>query len=330
MVSIALLAVQNCMSSSITGLIDLFSVASFEASRLSGSADVLFRPVVVGPEGREITAFNGMPIWVEQSFAREETFDVVVAPVIFGDLAPLVADRETIDWLIRQGRQGACLCSVCAGAFLLAKTGLLAGRKATTHWNLADNFAACFPEVILKRKKMLIDEGEYITAGGVSAYLDLGLYLIGRFGSSELASSLSKLLLIDPSRRLQSPYQTFSLNKAHGDGDIKTIQDWLEENISIPVTVSDLAKRAGMGERTFMRRFKKATGNTPVSSLQQLRIENARRLLETSSMTIEEITFKSGYEDVSSFRKLFKKHTGLSPSAYRKRFSCLHGQYFHD
>jgi transcriptional regulator GlxA family with amidase domain len=142
-------------------------------------------------------------------------------------------------------------------------------------------------------------------------------------GSFELASTLTKILLIDPGRRLQTPYQTNSLNKSHGNPEIRAVQDWLEENIDQPISIADMAGQAGMGERTFMRRFKKLIGDTPIGYLQQLRIETARRLLETTTATVEEITFMAGYQDVSSFRKLFKKQTGLSPSAYRKRFSCL-------
>lgn len=324
MKTVALLAVQNCMYSSITGPFDLFSVASFESQRMSGdTVDPLFQPIIVAPANREITAFNGMPVRAGAFFADDTVYDIVVVPVIFGDLEPLLADRETIDWLTRQGQKGACLCSVCAGAFLLAQTDLLNGRKATTHWNLADSFARRFPDVVLKREKMLIDEGDCITAGGVTAYMDLSLYLAARFGTPELAASLSKLLLIDPSRHLQSPYQTRSFNKNHGDAEILTIQQWLEENTARSIAIRDLADRAGLGERTFMRRFKKATGDTPLEYLQQLRIESARRLLEATSETIEGITLKCGYEDISSFRKLFKRSTGLSPSGYRRKFSCL-------
>ncbi|MDP3480226.1 MAG: DJ-1/PfpI family protein [Desulfoprunum sp.] len=216
MYTVALLAIQNCMYSSLIGPLDFFSVASFEWQRMSGvSAGPLFQPTIVAPENRDITAFNGIPIQVKTFFDHDTVYDIVYVPVIFGDMEPLLADSETIDWLARQGRKGACLCSVCAGAFLLAQTGLLKGRKATTHWNLADSFAKRFPDIVLKREKMLIDEGDCITAGGVTAYMDLSLYLTARFGSPELAASLSKLLLIDPSRHLQSPYQTCSFIKNH-------------------------------------------------------------------------------------------------------------------
>jgi transcriptional regulator GlxA family with amidase domain len=324
MYTVALVAVQNCMYSSITGPFDLFSVASFETERMSGaSSGPLFQPTIVGPANREITAFNGIPVRAGAVFEQRTIYDIVIIPVIFGDVEPLLADAETIEWLTRQGREGACLCSVCAGAFFLAQAGFLNGKKATTHWNLADAFARRFPDVLLKREKMLIDEGRCITAGGVSAYLDLSLYLIARFGTPELAASLSRILLIDPARRLQSPYQTCNFKKNHGDTEILAIQDWLQENLGEPVSLQILAGRAALGERTFMRRFKKATGDTPLEYLQHLRVEAARKLLETTSETIDGITLQSGYEDISSFRKLFKSHTGLSPSVYRKKFSCL-------
>lgn len=324
MYTVALLAVQNCMYSSITGPFDCFSVASSLWRTMAGGAgEPLFCPTVVAPGNRTITAFNGTRIEVENTLCDDIVYDIVLVPVIFGDLEPLLADDETIDWLARQGEQGACLCSVCAGAFLLARTGRLDGRKATTHWNLADSFAERFPDILLKREKMLVDEGDCITAGGVSAYLDLSLYLTARFGSPELAALLSKMLLIDPARRLQTPYQTGSFNKTHGDREILALQEWLEDNFPGAVSIGELAARAGLGERTFMRRFKKATGDTPLLYLQQLRIEAARMLLETTALSIDRITLQAGYEDISSFRKLFKRHTGLSPSAYRKKFSSL-------
>ncbi|MFH0783933.1 MAG: helix-turn-helix domain-containing protein [Pseudomonadota bacterium] len=323
MYRVALLAVQDCMYSSITGPFDVFSVAAGQAEKLADPMQrPLFEPKIVGPERRAIRAFNGMVVPLGATFAEPEVYDIVVVPVIFGDLPAILADRETIDWLRRQGEEGACLCSACAGSFLIAETGRLNGKAATTHWNLAASFANRFPEVILKREKMLVDAGDCITAGGVSAYLDLALYLTARFGSPELAALLSKILLIDSARRLQSPYQTSVLSKNHGDEAILMIQEWLEEDPGQRGATRDWAGRVRLGERTFVRRFKKATGDSPLEYLQRLRIEAARKLLETTAESIEEITLRAGYEDISSFRKLFKRHTGLSPSAYRKRFAC--------
>lgn len=322
MYKVALLAVPNCMYSSLTGPFDVFSVAAGQAETLADPAKgPLFQPVIVGPEKRDIIAFNGMPIPLGATFAASTLYDIVLVPVIFGDLEAILADRETINWLTYQGLMGACLCSACAGSFLVAETGRLKGRAATTHWNLAKSFAKRFPEVILKREKMLVDAGDCITAGGVTAYLDLSLYLVARFGSPELAALLSKMLLIDPGRRLQSPYQSSVFCKNHGDEEMLKIQEWLEEDPGRPQGIADLAGRAGLGERTLLRRFKKATGDSPLEYVQRLRIEVARKLLETTTESVEEITIRAGYEDISSFRKLFKRHTGLSPSAYRKRFA---------
>ncbi len=322
MYRVALLAVQNCMYSSITGPRDVFSVASAQAVRESEPGEgPLFQTVIVGPSGRKILAFNGTAIPHEATFTDSPIYDIILVPVIFGDLDNVLTDCETIDWLRHQGQEGACLCSSCAGAFLIAATGRLHGRRATTHWNLADAFALRFPEVILKREKMLVDEGDCITAGGVSAYLDLSLYLTARFGSPELAALLSKILLLDPARCLQLPYQASTFNKNHGDEAILKLQQWLEEDPGKVASIAFLAQSVGLGERTLMRRFKKATGDSPLEYLQRLRVEAARKLLETTAASVEDITLRAGYEDVGSFRKLFKRYTGLSPSRYRKRFA---------
>ncbi|MBI9093180.1 MAG: GlxA family transcriptional regulator [Desulfobacterium sp.] len=317
MTKIGILAIENCMQSSVTGPFDILSVAS---RTWQGSAP-LFDLVIIADNNLPVTCFNGIQIQPHMSKQDCNDLDIIMIPVIFGDLDPILSNKRLIAWLRDQHQKGVCICAVCAGVFLIAETGLLANRTATTHWNLADEFQTRYPDVILKPEKMLVDEGDFITAGGVTAYMDLSLYLANRFGSPDLALSLSKTLLIDPLRKSQSPYSSFRINTTHGDEQILQIQHWMKKNAAAPISISQLAEQAGLGQRTFARRFKKATGDTPLEHLQYLRIANARTLLETTSTSIDDITHTIGYEDVSSFRRLFKKVTGLSPTAYRKKFS---------
>lgn len=325
MPNIALVAINGCMPSSLSGPLDIYAIASSPwLARHLNRVPPPFEAKIVAAPGRIVRSFTGDTIPISCRFSDTVVYDIVYIPVIIGNLDAALADLETADWLVEQSHRGACLCSVCAGSFFLAQTGLLNGRKATTHWQLADEFARRFPEVNLQRDKLLVDEGSCVTAGGIFAYLDLTLHLTARFGSPELAATLSRMLLLDPVRRSQAPYSTCQFNRNHGDPDILGVQNWLDEHFRQQLSIRSLAGMARLGERTFIRRFKKATGETPLAYLQQLRMEAARRLLETSRRSLEEITLETGYTDVGSFRKLFSRHTGLSPSAYRKKFSqCL-------
>lgn len=321
MTKIAILALDNCMGSSITGPYDIFTVASIEWKKsTSGTNDELFHLTLVTDDGLPVTSFTGTQILPSSSIAECRDTDIIFIPVIYGNLDNILENKDVIDWLNRMNKAGVIICAVCAGTFLVAKTGLLDGKTATTHWSLAAEFQERFPKVQLNKEKMLVDEGDIITAGGVTAYMDLSLYIVGRFGSPELISTLSKLLLIDPARRLQTPYKEIDNTTIHQDAQILKIQQWLRDNINDSVSLKTLGDIAGLGQRTLVRRFKKATGNTPIEFLQNLRIGKARTLLETTGKSFDTITYEVGYGDVSSFRRLFKKSTGLSPSAYRKRF----------
>jgi transcriptional regulator GlxA family with amidase domain len=323
MLKISILALHNCFHSSVIGPFDIFSVASLKWQLLRKNEEQFCEVRIVLPDQQSVTACNGLSIASAHTINDTEHFDLIIIPALFGDLEPVLHRPDILEWLVMQHSEGACICTVCAGAFLAASAGLLDGKRATTHWALADDFRRRFPTVILKAEKMLVDEGDIISAGGVTAYLDLCLYLVSRFGSPELASTLTRTLLIDCARQIQSPYSSHTFQRDHGDAAISKSQAWLEVNVTNTVTITQLANVAGLGERTFTRRFKKATGDTPSDYVQLLRIENARKMLETSNDTIESIVQKVGYEDTSSFRRLFKKHTYLSPSAYRKRFSTL-------
>lgn len=323
MLSVGIFAFDNCMYSSVMSPIDIFSVANMEWEELSGDSRLFNEVRIISPDNRPVRSFNSLDIIPDQGMDDRDQYDIIITPVIFGDFDHVLERKDIIDWLKKQHEKGACICSVCAGAFLTAETGLLDNRSATTHWKLAKEFRRKYPRVNLKPEKILIDEGEFICAGGITSYLDLSLYITGRFGSPELASTLSKLLLIDSARQAQLPYQTYSFQKAHGDEEILRAQELLENHFSEKITVPELADIAGLSERTFTRRFKKATGDTPVVYCQMIRIEAARKMLETTNESVEYITNSTGYEDISSFRRLFKQQTGLSPSNYRKKFSVL-------
>ena len=320
--NIGFLALENCMKSSITGPFDILSVASIEWGTLySHSTSSLFNPMIISNDGLPVTCFNGMKIDVQMKRDDCNDLDMIFIPVIYGNLDHVLTDEGLIHWLQDQNKKGVITSAVCAGVFPLAETGLLNHRTATTHWQLAPAFQSRYPNVNLKKEKIIVDEGNLITAGGVTAYMDLALYITGRFGSWELTSMLSKTLLIDPSRRSQSPYTAFDFITNHGDEAILQVQNWMKRNITEAMSVTMLADKAGLGQRTFTRRFKKATGDTPLVYLQQLRIGKARMLLETTKEPFDSITYESGYDDISSFRRLFKRTTGLSPTAYRKKFT---------
>ena len=223
-------------------------------------------------------------------------------------------------WLQTQHKSGTVMCSVCAGAFMLAHAGLLLHRPATTHWALRDSFATLFPEVLLQTDKLIIEDGDIITAGGVMAWVDLGMRLVDRFQGSATMLRVARFFLVDPGGREQRFYSTFVPQLHHGDETILTVQHWLQQHFHQPITVAEMANRALMSQRTFLRRFQKASGLNPTRYLQFLRVGRAREYLERSSLSFNEVAWRVGYEDVGSFRKVFQKLMGLSPGEYRRRF----------
>lgn len=320
---IGILALANCMYSSVAGPFDILTMASLTWKGVDN--DKKKQPFsqieILSPDGKSVRTFNGLEVIPHRGIDDCETLDLVIIPVIYGNLESVLSLTNVIRWLTKQHLTKAYLCAVCSGVFLLAETGLLKDKKATTHWMLADYFRSRYPEIILKREKVLVDEGDIITAGAVTAYQDLSIYLVRRFGSPELALLLSKTMLVDSIRQTQEPYRAIHFYKSHGDAAVLQAQDWLESHFKDNVSISAVATELGIGERTLARRFKKATGETLLEYLQLMRVEAAKRMLESSKENVESITFSTGYEDASSFRRLFKKHTGLSPTAYRKKFS---------
>jgi transcriptional regulator GlxA family with amidase domain len=225
-----------------------------------------------------------------------------------------------VSWLKARHAEGAVLTANCGGVFMLAETGVLEGRPATTHWAFADQFRDRFPGVRLDTDKIVIDDGEIITAGGLMAWTDLGMRLVDRIYGATTMIETGRFLLIDPAGREQRHYSSFAPRLNHGDEAVLKIQHWLQAKGARAVTASAMAKKAGMEERTFLRRFKAATGLTPTEYAQHLRIGKARELLEFTKRPVDQIAYSVGYEDASAFRRLFHRIMGLSPSDYRHRF----------
>lgn len=224
-------------------------------------------------------------------------------------------------WLLERHAEGATLTANCAGTFLLASTGLLDGRRATTHWLFANEFRDSFPNVHLDPDRIVVEDGELITSGGSMAWTDLGLRLVDRLLGPTVMIETGRFLLIDPAGREQRHYSSFAPRLTHGDETILKVQHWLHARGTKAVTVPEMAQFAALEQRTFLRRFKAGTGMTPTEYSQHLRIGKARELLEFTKRPVDQVAYAVGYEDSSTFRRLFHRIIGLSPGEYRLRFT---------
>lgn len=324
MLKIAVMAYDNCLLSGIAGQLDLLTIANWEYRRLHPQAKEPFcRYEIVTAGGGPVTSFNRMPVMPNRSLSDCRDVDLILVPGMMGRPDRLLEQQALIDWLRQRAESGTVIASACSGAFLLAEAGLLDGCPATTHWQLAERFRQRFPKVDLQIDRLLIDGERYLCAGGTSAHQDLALYLMEKFGSPKLAKACARMMLIDNSRREQAPFVSFRGRKNHGDTPILKVQQWLDKNYRGKVVIKELAALSGLNERTFLRRFRKATGEAPLEYLQRQRIEQAKKMLAGSRETLELITRTVGYEDVSSFRRLFKQIVGISPTVYRQRFGSL-------
>ncbi|RQR32715.1 GlxA family transcriptional regulator [Burkholderia sp. Bp9143] len=250
--------------------------------------------------------------------------DVLILPPSLGGPVSQEDAALFVDWLVNRHRVGTTLASVCGGAFVLGETGLLAGRSVTTHWAHADIFRQRFPKVRLDVDRLIIDDGDFISAGGMMAWVDLGLKLVDRFLGPTIMSETARFLLVDPPGREQRYYSAFSPNLNHGDAAVLKVQHWLQATGARDVTLAALASHAALEERTFLRRFRKATGLTAVDYCQRLRVAKARELLQFSTTPIETIAWDVGYGDAGAFRRVFVRVTGLTPGEYRRRFKVGH------
>jgi transcriptional regulator GlxA family with amidase domain len=282
----------------------------------------LFQVQLVGLT-KEVKLHNGsFTVHVDAVIGDIKRTDIVFIPALIGDMkAGLERNKDLFPWIIKQYNQGAEVASLCIGAFILASTGLLNGKKCSTHWRSANEFRAMFPEVELVDDRIITEEQGLYSSGGANSYWNLLLYLLEKYTDREIAIIASKVFAVEIDRKSQSPFIMFNGQKEHADESVRLAQEFIENNVSDKITVEELAMKFAVGKRNFERRFKKATNNTPVEYIQRVKIEAAKKGLETSRKNVNEVMYDVGYSDTKAFRTVFKKITGLSPADYRSKYN---------
>lgn len=333
MIRVAIVALPRCHASGVHGVLDFLTVANYcgapSKTAQPNSGDRLFDCQIVTVDDQPVRGYSGAIVTptIRRSEFRPDL--VVVGSSVEAAVGAEHIDRTLApakplhDWLRQAKERGAVIASVCTGSFVLAEAGLLDDQVATTHWRSAPLFRARYPDIRLDEDQLIVDNGQVICAGGATAFVDLCAYLVEKFASPSVALACSKMLVMDGRRQEQTPYMSFYSKKAHQDDAIRKAQQWLEAHYADPVTIDEVAAVANLGTRTFKRRFKEATGETAIGYLQHLRIEAAKHLLESSREQTARIIWQVGYEDASSFRRLFKRTAGCTMEQYRKRFSYV-------
>lgn len=272
---------------------------------------------------KQTTQTNGLfTINPELLINEVERTDLVVLPAIHGELKKnLEINAELVPWIIRQYKEGAEVASLCIGSFFLAATGLLDGKQCATHWRFANDFRKMFPHAHLMDDKIMTDcEGIY-TSGGAYSFTNLLIYLVEKYAGREVAILTAKAFMIDIERNSQSPFIMFIGQKTHNDNAVLGAQEYIEKRFREKITVDELSEHSGIGRRTFERRFKKATSNTVVEYIQRVKVEAAKKQLESGRKTVNEVMFDVGYSDTKAFRDVFRKITGMSPVDYRNKYN---------
>jgi transcriptional regulator GlxA family with amidase domain len=322
MKDVTIVAVETAVASTFTGPMDVFSLSGVLWNGINSlNPSPYFTVRIATKDGDPVKCLNGITLTPHCSIHDIPKTDLVLVSAISGSISQaLDANKDVVTWLKAMHGKGAWLASVCTGAFLLAETGLLDGRTATTHWGFIRQFRKRYPKVICRPDALITDEGDLFCSGGSNSCIDLSLYLVEKLCSRAVAIQSAKSMVYDLGRSSQAPYAVLVAKRTHRDSRIHDVQNWIEENYNQKLSIPVLARKANMSERTFQRRFKDATGDTPTAFLQKVRIEAARDLLETGYRTFEEATYLVGYEDPVSFRKIFLRQTGLLPRDYQRLY----------
>jgi len=321
---VSLIAFPDAVASTLYGVYDVMNafalVELFRDVRTSP-----FHVEIVGERAGSLQLASGVPIEIQRSIDEIPTTDIVIVPsiVLRGEWAKGRYPR-LVSWLRQAHAQGAILCSACSGIFLLAETGLFDGKDTAVHFGYVNGLKDAYPSLKVHPERVLVISGtsdDLVTSGASTTWHDMVLYLIARYAGATTAQEVARTFALQWHQEGLTPYLVFEGKNDHGDGEILSAQQWLGEHFAMANPVEEVIKRSKLAERTFKRRFVAATGLAPISYVQRLRIEDAKRRLERTEASVEEISWRVGYEDAAFFRRLFRRTTGLAPGAYRKRFS---------
>lgn len=326
MLDVTVVLLDDGLSSTAVMPLEIFFAAGRIWNDLNGiPAQPAFRVRAVSIDGKAVRSPYGISITPEGSIHDVERSDLIVVPTSGLDLdLKLVENSALLPWLRRHHEQGAWLAGVCMGAAYLAEAGLLDGRVGTTHWSPCADMAARWPKVSWRSDLFVTEDSRILCSGGVFASMDVSLYLIEKLAGHEVAVQTAKSLLLPMPRICQSGYAMLPVSRAHDDQLVRRAESFLQANFSTDITTGALADQAGLGARTFVRRFKAATGRQPGAYLQALRMEAAKAMLEQDDRPVQTISSEVGYDDVAFFRALFKRATGMTPAEYRAHFAPLH------
>jgi transcriptional regulator GlxA family with amidase domain len=248
--------------------------------------------------------------------------NLIIVPSLARDYQKAMkGNKQVVEWIEKQYKGGAEVASMCTGTFMLAAAGLLDGKNCSTHWSAANTFRNMFPDVKLQTDQLITDENGIYTNGGAYSFLNLVIYLVEKYYDRHTAIYCAKIFQIEIDRQNQSAFTIFTGQKSHSDEVVKKAQAYIENNLHEKISVEELSSRFAVGRRNFDRRFIKATGNTPVEYSQRVKIESAKKSLETSRKTINEVMYDVGYSDIKAFREVFRKITGMSPLQYRGKYN---------
>lgn len=323
---VSLVAIPEAVVSTLVGIFDVLGAfGMMQAMDMSPRSASPFRVEIVGQKPGPLPLASGMPVTVQRSVRDVTATDIVIVPSVLLRPEGWVKGRypDLVAWVAAMHRQGALLCSACSGIFLLAETGLFKGMESTVHFHYRRRFAEAYPDVPIHPERVLVVSGkreELISSGASMTWHDLVLYLIGRHAGATAAQAVARFFALQWHQEGLAPYIVFEGRNDHGDHAIQAAQDWVATHFSVANPLEEMIRRAGMTERTFKRRFTAATGLSPITYVQRLRIEDAKRRLERTEVSIDEVSWQVGYEEPAFFRRLFKRVTDLTPGAYRKRF----------